>query len=185
MKIISTNIGKAVRVKKNGKEVETGIYKKSVNHPISLGFTDVEGDAVMDRKHHGGIDKACYLYSSDHYPFWQKKFPDLDWTPGMFGENLTVEGLDEASLMLGDIYFLGTAIIQISEPRRPCSILGIRLGTQKIVKEFHQSNFPGVYVRVLKKGEVKNGDLLILKDRSENLSIKDAYSLFSYNKKKY
>jgi MOSC domain-containing protein YiiM len=181
VKIISTNIGCPVTVLKNGKKVATGIYKKSVTQPISLGFTDVVGDAVMDRESHGGIDKACYLYSADHYPFWKDKFPELEWAPGMFGENLTVQGLNEEEVMIGDIYKVGAAIVQISEPRRPCSILGIRFGTQKIVKAFHNSNYPGVYVRVLKEGTVKSGDQFILIERTEALSIKDIYSLFSSN----
>jgi MOSC domain-containing protein YiiM len=182
MKIVSTNIGSPVTVVKNRKKVQTGIYKKSVNQPISLGFTDVVGDAVMDRESHGGINKACYLYSADHYPFWQKKFPELEWAPGMFGENLTVEGLDEAAIMIGDVYEVGTAVVQISEPRRPCSILGIKFGTQKIVKAFQNSTFPGVYVRVLKEGNVKTGDQFILKERTEELSTIEVYSLFSSNK---
>jgi MOSC domain-containing protein YiiM len=183
MKIISTNIGRPVTVIKNGKEVKTGIYKKSVKQPISLGFTAVIGDAVMDRENHGGIDKACYLYSADHYPFWQQKFPELEWSPGMFGENLTVEGLNEEEVMIGDIYAIGKAEVQISEPRRPCSILGIRFGTQKIVKEFYNSNYPGFYVRVLKEGQVKSGDQFILKERKENISIKEVYSLLTNNNK--
>ena len=183
MRIVSTNIGSAVTVLKNGKEVQTGIYKKSVNQSVSLGFTDVVGDAVMDREHHGGVDKACYLYSADHYPFWKDRFPELDWDPGMFGENLTVQGLDESNIMIGDVFEVGTAIIQVSEPRRPCSILGIRFGTQKMVKQFHNSDYPGIYVRVLKEGEVKAGDHFILKESKEEVSIKDVYSLFSYNNK--
>ena len=183
MKIISTNIGQPVTVIKNGKEVKTGIYKQSVNQPIALGFTDVVGDAVMDRESHGGIDKACYLYSADHYLFWQQQFPELEWSAGMFGENLTVEGLNEANVMIGDIYAIGTAIVQVSEPRRPCSILGIRFGTQKIVKEFYNSNYPGFYIRVLEEGQVKSGDQFILKERTENISVKEVYSLLTNNKK--
>lgn len=181
MKIVSTNIAKPTTVIKNGEEIQTGIYKTAVDSSITLGLTDVVGDAVMDRKHHGGIDKACYLYSADHYDFWKKHFPDLYWTWGMFGENLTIEGLDESTIMIGDIFEVGTAIIQVSEPRRPCSILGIRFGTQKMVKQFHNSDYPGIYVRILKVGNVQTGDKLILKERNENISIKDVYSLFSHN----
>ena len=143
---------------KNGKSVKTGIYKTHVKDGITLGLTDVVGDAVMDRKHHGGIDKACYLYSADHYSFWQEKFPDLHWTHGMFGENLTVDGLDESQINIGDTFEIGKTIIQVSEPRRPCSILGIRFGTQAIVKEFYHQPYPGIYVRVLKEGKIKKGD---------------------------
>ncbi len=181
MKVISTNIAKPTTIIRNGKEVQTGIYKKSVKQPISLGLTDVVGDAVIDRKNHGGIDKACYLYSTDHYPFWKEKFPELEWSWGMFGENLSVEGLDESKIMIGDVFEIGTAIVQVSEPRRPCSILGIRFATQKMVKQFHNTDFPGIYVRVLKEGSVKAGDEFMLKTRNETTSVTKVYSLFSYN----
>ena len=183
MKIISTNIAKPTIVIKNGKEVQTGIYKKAINKSIYLGLTDVIGDAVMDRKHHGGIDKACYLYSADHYSYWKKQFPKLDWSWGMFGENLTVEGLNETEINIGDIFNIGTATVQVSEPRRPCSILGIRFGTQKMVKLFNNSTFSGIYVRVLKEGSVKTGDKLILQDKSQELSIKKIFSLFTLKEK--
>jgi MOSC domain-containing protein YiiM len=183
MKVISTNIAEARTVLKNGKEVKTGIYKKSTLAGIFLGTTDVRNDAVMDRKFHGGIDKACYLYSSDHYPFWKEKYPTLDWHWGMFGENLTVEGLDESDLCIGDTFTVGEAIIQVSEPRRPCSILGIRFNDNQMVKTFLQNPFPGVYVRVLKEGLVKPTDKINkLNHQCGSISITDVYSIFSTNK---
>lgn len=184
MRVISTNIAKPTTVLKNGKSVETGIYKTHVKDGITLGLTDVIGDSVMDRKHHGGKDKACYIYSADHYPFWQEKFPDLYWTHGMFGENLTVEGLDETKINIGDTYEVGSAIIQVSEPRRPCSILGIRFGTQAIVKEFYHQPFPGIYVRVLKEGKIKKGDSFkLIKKEKNSISISAVYSLFAMDDK--
>ena len=101
MKIISTNIGKPKVVNCKGKMVETGIFKYPVNQPIFLGSEDVENDHVMDRRYHGGVDKACYLYSADHYGYWQKLYPNLEMLFGIFGENLTVEGLHEAQVNNG------------------------------------------------------------------------------------
>jgi MOSC domain-containing protein YiiM len=184
MKVISTNIAQPTTIIKNGKSVKTGIYKTHIAEGIILGLTDVVGDAVIDRKHHGGINKACYIYSADHYPFWQSKFPDLHWTHGMFGENLTVEGLDESKINIGDTFEVGTAIIQVSEPRRPCSILGIRFGTQAIVKEFYHTPYPGIYVRILKEGLVKKGDTLkLIKQDANSISIASIYSLFAMDDK--
>lgn len=184
MKIISTNIGQPTIVIKNRKPTKTGIYKVSVEGPIELGKTDVVGDSVMDRKHHGGVDKACYLYSADHYNFWQEKFPDLDFTWGMFGENLTVEGLDESKIRIGDVFSIGSAIVQVSEPRRPCSILGIRFGTQQMVKLFNNSPYPGIYVRVLTIGKIKSGDVLdLIETNEENITVKEVFSLFSEKNK--
>jgi len=183
MEIISTNIGVPTSVIKNGKEVQTGIYKTSVEGAIQLDKTGVAGDAVMDIKHHGGLDKACYLYSADHYKFWKKKFQDLYWTWGMFGENLTVESLDESKINIGDTFKVGTAIIQVSEPRRPCSVLGLRFGTQEMVKLFNNSPYPGIYVRILEEGKVKVGDKLILINKYNSITIREVFSLFSTNRK--
>ena len=181
MKVISTNIGQKTTVFKNGKTVQTGIYKTSVSGGITLGLTDVVGDAVMDRENHGGIDKACYIYSADHYNFWKKEFPDLHFTNGMFGENLTVEGLDESTIKIGDTFEVGSAIIQVSEPRRPCSILGIRFGTQKMVKKFNNSAFPGIYVRVIKEGHINIGDQFKQIETNNELSVKEIFGLFATN----
>jgi len=102
MKIISTNIAKKKTITWRGKQEQTGIYKYPVNEAIFLGAQDVKGDDVVDRKYHGGIDRACYLYAQDHYSYWKEKHPNLDWDYGMFGENITVQGFDEHSVLIGN-----------------------------------------------------------------------------------
>ena len=186
MKIISTNIGEPRILNWNGKEVETGIFKYPVSQPIYLGSEDVENDHVIDRRYHGGLDKACYLYSSDHYEYWKKLYPDLEMPWGMFGENLTVSGLNESDIHIGDIYQVGEAIVQVSQPRQPCFKLGVRFGNQKVVDDFWLLPFPGVYVRVLQFGNVKKGDELILLERNpECLSVSQVFSIFRVNRDKY
>jgi MOSC domain-containing protein YiiM len=183
MKIVSANIAEARTVVKNGKEVKTGIYKIPVSKSIFLGSTGVKDDAVVDRKFHGGVDKACYLYSANHYPFWKEQYPDLDWQWGMFGENLTVEGLNESQIRIGDTFEVGSAIIEVSEPRRPCSILGVRFNDPGMIKKFMNTPSPGIYVRVLKEGAVKSGDELKHTNPSRGtITVKDVYSIFSENK---
>src|SRR5690606_26273500 len=103
MQIVSTNIGNATTILWNGKEEKTGIYKYPVAEPIYLGTTDVAKDTVTDRRHHAGINKACFLFSADQYPFWKKQYAELSWNWGMFGENLTVRGMDESKVRVGDI----------------------------------------------------------------------------------
>lgn len=182
MKVISTNIGEPVEIDWQGKKVKTGIYKYPVGAPIYLGKEDVKDDHVIDRRYHGGIDKACYLYSANHYVFWKERYPDLEWQWGMFGENLTIEGIDESTIRIGDIYRLGTALVQVTQPRQPCFKLGVRFGNQKMVREFFESPYPGVYVRVLEEGKVKVGDEMKLeKQASENMTLKDVFALFSYH----
>jgi MOSC domain-containing protein YiiM len=177
MKIISTNIGEARTIEWHGKEVKTGIYKFSVNHPIFLGSEDVDNDNVVDRKYHGGIDKACYLYSADHYEYWKKLHPNVEMPWGMFGENLTVEGLHEAEINIGDIFKIGDAVVQATQPRQPCYKLDIRFEAKGLVKQFVDSGFPGVYVRVLEKGNVKSGDSMDIIERQNTLSLQKVFQL--------
>ncbi len=181
MKVISTNIGEKTIIKWRGKEVNTGIFKIPVNKPIHLGFTDVTADVVIDRRYHGGTDKACYLYSSDHYPFWKEKFPKLNWQWGMFGENITVVGLDETSIHIGDIYKLGSALVQITQPRQPCFKLGIRLKNPKAVKQFVTAEKPGAYIRVMESGLVSVNDAMELIERKPaNFTLNEVFHLL-YN----
>lgn len=184
MKVAATNLGKPTKIQWNGKEEVTGIYKYPTAAPLQLMSTDVVNDTVIDRKHHGGIDKACYLFSADVYDYWKKLYPTLNWSWGMFGENLTVEGLDESTLRIGDIYKIGTAIVQVSQPREPCYKLGVRFGNQQILKQFINHNRPGTYVRILKEGSVQTGDIFTLVEQSTNkLTIQDFYKLL-YAKEK-
>jgi MOSC domain-containing protein YiiM len=183
MEIVSTNIGESVTIEWLGQQVQTGIFKFKVDTPISLGFEDVGGDHVLDRRYHGGIDKACYLYSAAHYPFWQNKYPNLDWNWGMFGENLTITEMDESTIRIGDKFKIGEALVQVSQPRQPCFKLGLRFGDQSVVGEFWNSPFPGVYMRVLQSGNVKKGDKLILTDTNkDSLSVREVFSIFSQNR---
>ena len=168
MKVIATNLGKTTTVQWRGRSIQTGIYKYPVSEPLLLEKEDVAKDTVIDRKHHGGEFKACYLFSADYYPEWKAKYPHLEWDWGMFGENLTVSGLNEDLLYVGDIYTLGTAKIQITEPRQPCHKLGIRFGDQGVIQEFINYGHPGTYVRILEEGEVNTGDEMILEHSDPN-----------------
>ncbi len=177
MTITSVNIGEVKEVTWNGKSIKTGIYKSSVAI-IELEKTDVKDDHVIDRRYHGGIDKACYLYSEDHYKYWKDLYPDLNFKPGMFGENITVKGIDERTIMIGDIYRIGGATVQVTQPRQPCFKLGLVFNTQKILKQFINSNYPGIYVKVLEGNSVKAGDSMELIERQHNsMSVKEIYRL--------
>lgn len=168
MEITSTNIAKPTTIVWNGQTQTTGIYKNPNPAGIYLEKEDVKGDEVSDRKHHGGIFKACYIFSEDHYAYWQNLYPNLDFNYGIFGENLTVKGLDETKISVGDIYKIGTALVQVTQPREPCFKLGIRFGTQAILKQFIKHARPGTYVRVLEEGLIKPGDKMILVQAATN-----------------
>ncbi|MGB7395557.1 MAG: MOSC domain-containing protein [Pricia sp.] len=184
MQIISTNIGEPTTFTWNGEEETTGIFKYPVSEPLKLTKTDVEKDHITDRVHHGGTNKACYLFAKEQYPFWKQLYPDLDWNWGMFGENLTVDGLNETQVRIGDIFKVGTAIVQVSQPREPCYKLGVRFGDQKILKRYVAHGFPGTYVRILEEGEVQKGDTLDLQEQSPNpLTVNQFFHLMFAKKK--
>jgi len=178
MRVISTNLSVSQTIFWNGKEEQTGIYKKAVPHPIFVGFNGVNKDCVVDTVHHGGLEKACYIYSYDHYNFWKSKFPNLNFEFGIFGENITVEGLDESKIFIGETFRLGEALIQISQPRQPCYKLGIRFEDKSIINEFIQAPFPGIYVRVLEEGFVKVGDQSEkIFEEPDSFTVAELYSL--------
>lgn len=168
MKIVSTNIAEPMTFLWNGKEETTGIYKKPTSKAIFLGKEDVKGDEISDRKHHGGIFKACYIFSADQYGYWKNLYPNLDWTYGMLGENLTVSGLDETKIRIGDIYKIGEAKVQITQPREPCYKFGVKFGSQAVLKQFIDHGFSGTYVSVMEEGFVKIGDEMKLLKAAEN-----------------
>jgi MOSC domain-containing protein YiiM len=177
MKVKSVNIGNKKEVKWKGKKVFTGIYKFSTEE-IFLDFEEVKLDEVVDRKYHGGIDKACYIYSANHYKFWSTLYPNLDFIDGMFGENITISDLDESKIFIGDIYKLGDATVQVTQPRQPCFKLGIRFGNQKIIKQFINQPYPGIYLKVIERGKVKKGDYFQLIERQhDSLSVVEIWDL--------
>ncbi len=178
MKITSTNIAKPTTIIWNDKEVTTGIYKNPVSTPIYLDKEGVKGDEVSDKKAHGGEFKACYLFSKDHYQYWKNLYPNLEWDWGMFGENLTVEGLNEKNIHIGDIYKIGESLVQITQPREPCFKFGVKFKSTDAIKQFLEHGFPGTYIRILEPGCVKTGDTFILVKKAENsLTTSQFYNL--------
>ena len=178
MKVISTNIGKATTFLWNGREEQTGIFKYPTDEALFLGKMEVLKDTVIDREHHAGINKACYLFASDHYPYWRQLYPELEWDWGMFGENITLEGLDESTIRIGDIYSIGSALVQVSQPREPCYKLGVRFSNAKILKQFIDYGYSGTYVRILEEGFVKKEDQLKLVEKSKNsLTVKECFQI--------
>jgi MOSC domain-containing protein YiiM len=184
LKIISTNIAKPRFVTINGEQQRTGIFKKPTDQAIYLDTEEVKGDEISNRQVHGGEFKACYLFSANHYPHWKNLYPHLDWHYGMLGENLTVEGLDETKLYVGDIYKVGGALIQVTQPREPCTTFAAKMGTADIMTQFISHGRPGTYVRVIEQGDVKVGDRLVLVEKAKNsVSIADFFKIiFERNK---
>ena len=176
MKIVATNIGDKREIDWKGKTVTTGIFKFPVARPIFLDTEEVAGDEVTDREHHGGVLQAIYGYSLKHYDFFKPLYPDLDWQLGMFGENLTIDDLDETKTHQGDTFQVGEAILEVTVQRNPCFKLGVRFNDMHIVKQFWNTTMCGVYFKVVQTGFVKVGDELIQRTSCpENPTIADLY----------
>jgi len=152
MRLISLNAGSKVTVEYQGKTVTTGIFKKPVDQPLKLGKDQIQSDHIDNLEVHGGYHKAIYAYPMEHYKFWKERYPHLDFEHGMFGENLTVEGLLESEVYAGDLLHIGDCILEVSEPRQPCFKLGIKFQDPGIIKPFLQSGTTGFYLRIIEAG---------------------------------
>ncbi|MGD0224710.1 MAG: MOSC domain-containing protein [Terriglobia bacterium] len=158
MKVISINVAMPRVVSVHGKQVETGIFKAPVSGPVVVRELNLEGDGQADLSVHGGPDKAVYLYSWDNILHWKKALHREDLGPGSFGENLTVEGLGEDEVAIGDEFAIGTARFMVTQPRLPCFKLALALETPSITKTFLESGRTGCYLRVLQEGVMQAGD---------------------------
>ncbi|GAB4238918.1 MAG: MOSC domain-containing protein [Stanieria sp.] len=143
----------------------TGFFKKPIQGVIWLGFTNISGDGQADLKNHGGADKAILAYAAEHYPLWQETLNLPIFSYGAFGENLMIAGQNESSVYLGDIYDLGEAQIQVSQPRQPCWKLSRRWRIKDLALQVQNNGKTGWYFRVLKEGNIEPNLPLILRDR--------------------
>jgi ferredoxin-NADP reductase/MOSC domain-containing protein YiiM len=167
-KIVSLNVGLPQTVQWKGKTVSTGIFKTPASGRIRLRSLDFDGDGQADLSVHGGPDKAAYVYASEHYNYWRRELPDIPLPWGMFGENLTTEGLDEDTLQVGDRFRIGSAAVMVTQPRLPCFKLGLRFGRDDMVKRFLASGRLGFYFKVVNEGEIAAGDEVLLIERATN-----------------
>jgi MOSC domain-containing protein YiiM len=168
MKVVSVNVGLPREVMWHGRTVTTGIYKEPVEGRVALRTLNLDGDRQADLNVHGGKDKAVYCYPIEHYAYWKKELPGRDLPLGMFGENFTTDGLLEDSVHLGDRFSVGSAEVVATQPRMPCYKLGIRFGSDDMVKRFLASGRSGFYVAVRREGEVGAGDEIKVISQDEN-----------------
>ncbi|MCZ0755902.1 MOSC domain-containing protein [Anoxybacillus sp. J5B_2022] len=163
--IVSLNVGQPKTVVMEEMEVTTGIYKQPVATPLWLTKTNFLGDGQADLIHHGGLDKAICAYPSEHFIAWERLY-GRPFMAGSFGENTTLSGLLEEDVCVGDIFEVGTAVIQVSQPRQPCFKLAKRHGLNDLPLKVQETGYTGFYFRVLQEGSVQRGDSFTLIERS-------------------
>lgn len=178
MKLLSVNIG-IERTQQCRDYIETtGIYKIPVERPVAVGYLGMGGDVICDRKNHGGPDQAVYVYGSADYEWWSREL-GRELSPGTFGENLTVSGLESARFHVGDYLQVGAVNLQVTSPRIPCGTFATRMTDPQWVKKFRRAERPGLYCRVLREGLVKAGDpVTIEKYDGRTLPILEMYCAF-------
>jgi MOSC domain-containing protein YiiM len=169
MKVISVNAGLPREVIWHGINVTTGIFKQPVEGRVAVRKLDLDGDRQADLSVHGGEDKAVYCYPFSHYDYWTRELPGRQLPMGMFGENLTTDGLLEDSVHIGDRFSIGSAEVIVTQPRLPCYKLGVRFQADEMVKRFLASGRTGFYFAVTREGEVGAGDDIKLIAREPNL----------------
>lgn len=165
MRVLHVNRALPEIVVINGREVLTGIYKKPVEGPVAVRKLGIDGDGQADLTVHGGIHQAVYGYPSEHYAFWEAELDRPPFPPGMFGENLTLEGMLESDVHLGDVYRIGTCLLQVTAPRLPCFKFGHKINHPAILKPFLHSGRSGFYFSVLEEGVIAAGNSVELVTR--------------------
>lgn len=158
MKLLSLNVGKPKDLEWNGKAVRTGIFKKPVSGSRKVSFLNIEGDEQADLRVHGGVNKAVYAYDVSHYEHWKSLLRRDDWTPGLFGENLTTDGLLDSEVKIGDVYRIGSVQLQAVQPRFPCTKLNVRFGLPDMMERFAVQRRNGIYFSVAEEGSLSAGD---------------------------
>ncbi|TCS37962.1 MOSC domain-containing protein YiiM [Paucimonas lemoignei] len=180
MKVISVNRGQVgqLAVEQGGKlrHVASAIDKQPVAGRVAVNRLGLDGDEQADLTVHGGLDKAVYAYPAEHYPFWEQERAAVhkqeEQLPfGMMGENLTLQGLLEQDLWVGDCLTIGSTVLMVTEPRRPCFKFAVKMGFSHAVKMMVQSGFTGFYLRVLQTGTLESGDVIALTPGPRTISL--------------
>jgi len=180
MRVVSLNVGLPREIEWRGQTVNTSIFKTPVDRRLRVTTLNLDGDQQSDLSVHGGADKAVYAYPSEHYAYWRQELPQMDLPWGVFGENLTIDGLVEENVRIGDRLRMGSAEFVVTQPRMPCFKLGIRFGRPDILKRFLRSGHTGFYFAVLREGEVGPGDSIeLVAQAEEGLTVAYVVNLYT------
>ncbi|MDO9417642.1 MOSC domain-containing protein [Pararhizobium sp.] len=155
MKILAVCTGMAERLP--GKSYKTGIFKHPAASPVMVDREGLLGDAICNRKHHGGPDQAVYALGSVDLDWWSKELGEV-LAPGTFGENLVIEGADSRTISVGDRFETEQVLLEVTSTRIPCGTLAVRMGDPAFAKRFAKAGRPGFYFRVLRDGMLTEGD---------------------------
>jgi MOSC domain-containing protein YiiM len=158
-RVESVNVGAPRAVQVDGRTVWTAIWKSPVDGRVPLRGVNLRGDDQADRSVHGGPDKPVYAYGAEDTEWWEARL-GRSLGPGAFGENLTVRGLPVSEAVIGERWAVGSALLEVAQPRLPCFKLGLRMGDPKFLKRFADAARPGAYLRVIREGDIGAADAI-------------------------
>jgi len=177
-RVISVNVGRGKDAAWAGQLRRTAIDKRPVPGPVEVGWLGLAGDEQSDTENHGGREQALYAYGREDLDWWVERL-SRELAGGMFGENITTGGVDVTGTLIGEIWQLGTAVVQVTSPRIPCVVFAGWLDEHHWVKRFASAGRPGAYLRVLEQGVVQAGDRLeVISRPDERVTI--AESMIAY-----
>jgi MOSC domain-containing protein YiiM len=156
-RLLSVNVGAVRQIELAGRAQTTAIWKLPVSGRVAVQGVNVAGDDQADRRVHGGPDRAVYAYAREDYAWWEQQL-GRPLEPGMFGENLTTEGVDVTGALVGERWRVGSVVLQVTSPRVPCWKLGVRMGDPRFPRRFAAAGRPGAYLAIVKAGEIGAGD---------------------------
>lgn len=165
--LLSVNVSAARTVELDGAPISTGIYKEPVTGRVAVRGINIAGDDQGNRAVHGGPYRAAYAYADEDYRWWEGELK-RPMMPGLFGENLTVRGLDVSGARIGEQWQIGTTLFEVTSPRVPCSRLAMKLADLTIVKTFARALRPGAYLRILTEGMIAADDPIAIVHRPEH-----------------
>lgn len=164
-KVLSINVTAVVHEEPwAGDKGRSGIDKRSISGPIRLADNAVEGDLVADTKSHGGFDKAVYAYSREDAEWWESEL-GISIANGKFGENFTTRGIEVSGAVIGELWQIGSTIVEVAQPRTPCRVFAGFWDRPNLIKEFTEAGRPGAYLRIIQEGQVRAGDEIVIEER--------------------
>jgi MOSC domain-containing protein YiiM len=180
--LVSVNVGSVRTVTWRGQSVETGIFKNAVAHPVAVVGVNLAGDDQADRRVHGGEDKAVYAYAREDYEWWEEEL-GRPLGPGTFGENLTTFGVAVSEAQIGERWRVGSAELEVCQPRTPCYKLGMKMDDPHFVRAFAQALRPGAYLRIVREGMVTPADRVdVVKPANPTLTVRDVAEIYVFDR---
>ncbi len=177
--VLSVNVGGVREFEYNGRPARSAIWKSPVSGRVAVRGVNLAGDDQADRVAHGGPDKAIYAYAVEDERWWEREM-GRTFERGEFGENLTTEGIGVNDAVIGEHWAIGTAVLEVSEPRVPCWRLGVRMNDAKFLRRFTEALRPGAYLRIVVEGDLAAGDEIRVVDRpGHDLTVRDVFRIYT------